>query len=120
MRGYRSAGVVAVWALAAAVLVVVAWLNYRYGEDSLTRIATGSMDVHADFETFWESAYALLSGEPVYDTGARLTNLTPPLWVLLTAPLALLGQLEAYRLFTLLMLGLFVGTLSWMAGESRI
>jgi hypothetical protein len=106
--------------LAAVVLVVVAWLNYRYSEDSLNRIATGSMNVHADFETFWESAYALLSGEPVYDTGARLENLNPPLWVLLTAPLALLTQLEAYRLFTLIMLAVSVGTLSWMAGESRL
>lgn len=109
-----------VWGLAAVVLGVVAWLNYRHGVDSLNRIATGSMDVHADFETFWRSAYALLSGEPVYDTGARLANLNPPLWVLLTVPLALLEPLDAYRLFTLLMLAVFVGTLSWMAGESRI
>jgi alpha-1,2-mannosyltransferase/arabinofuranan 3-O-arabinosyltransferase len=120
LTGYRRAGGFVVWALAAVVLVVVAWLNYRHGVDSLNRIATGSMDVHADFETFWSSAYALLSGESVYDTGARLANLNPPLWVLLTAPLALLEPLDAYRLFTLLMLAVFVGTLSWMAGESRL
>lgn len=120
MRGYRGVGSGLVWALAAAVLVAVVWLNYRYGVEALARIATGSMDIHADFETFWSSARALLSGEAVYDTGARLANLNPPLWVLLTVPLAYLGPLEAYRLFTLLMLALFVGTLSWMAGESRL
>lgn len=120
MRSFRSVGVGLVWALAAVVLVAVVVLNYRYGVEALARISTGSMNVHADFETFWRSARALLTGETVYDTGARLSNLNPPLWVLLTVPLAFLGSLEAYRLFTLLMLALSVGTLSWMAGESRL
>lgn len=116
----RRVGNVVVWALAVVVLAAVAVLNYRYGVEALGRIATGSMYVHADFETFWSSARALLSGEPIYDTGARLTNLNPPLWALLTVPLALLEPLDAYRLFTLLMLALSVGSLSWMAGESRL
>lgn len=120
MRSYRKVGAVLVWALAAAALVTALVLNYRYGVEALSRIATGSMDIHADFETFWSSAYALLAGDAVYDTGARLANLNPPLWVLLTVPLAFLGPLEAYRLFTLLMLALSVGMLSWMAGESRM
>ena len=109
-----------VWVLAAVVLVAVAVLNYRYGVEALTRISTDSMDVHSDFETFWSSSYALLAGDPVYDTGARLTNLNPPLWVLLTSPFAFMELLEGYRLFTLLMLAVSVGTLSWMAGASRI
>ena len=117
---YRRAGNVLVWVLAALVLVAVLGLNYRYGAEELVRIATDSMRIHADFKTFWDSAYALLSGEDVYDTGASLKNLNPPVWVLLTAPLGLLGALEAYRLFTILMLVLSVGTLSWMAGESRM
>lgn len=120
MRDLRSAGVALVWVLAAAVFVAVGWLNYLYGVEALARIATGSMDIHADFETFWSSARALIEGDPVYDTSARLANLNPPLWVLLTVPLAFLGPLEAYRMFTLLTLALSVGTLSWMAGESRL
>lgn len=109
-----------VWALAAAALAAAAVLNYLYGVQALERISTDSMNIHADFETFWESAYALSTGGELYDTGARLANLNPPLWVLLTAPLAFLGPLESYRLFTLLMLALSVGTLSWMAQESRM
>lgn len=120
MSSVRRAGNLAVWALAAVALTAAAVLNYMYGAEVLARISTSSMDIHADFETFWASSRALLSGGEIYDTGARLTNLNPPLWALLTAPLAFFAPLEAYYMFVLLMLALSVGTLSWMAAESRI
>ncbi|HSL01702.1 MAG TPA: glycosyltransferase family 87 protein [Rubrobacteraceae bacterium] len=103
-----------------AVLLLSLWLDVRFLGETLERISTGSMDVHADFDTFWRSAEALWEGVDVYDTGARLENLNPPFWVLLIAPLGLLEPLAAYRAFAVITLAVTVGYLAWMAGELRL
>ncbi len=102
------------------VLFVAAVLNYRYGLSTLARISTEYMDVHADFDTFWRSADAFLNGGDVYDAGARLINLNPPVWVLITSPLGTLPPLEAYRVFIGVMIAVMVGALTWMADEARL
>jgi len=101
-------------------LIVSFWLHLRFGDGTLERISSDSMDVHADFDTFWRSAEAVWTGESVYDTGARLLNLNPPFWSVLLSPLALLEPLTAYRVFVLLTLVMVVGYLAWTAGEVRL
>ena len=78
------------------------------------------MDVHADFDTFWRSADAFLNDGDVYEAGARLVNLNPPVWILLTSPLGTLTPLVAYRLFVGIMIAVTVGALTWMADEARL
>jgi alpha-1,2-mannosyltransferase/arabinofuranan 3-O-arabinosyltransferase len=51
------------------VLALSLWMDVRVGGGTLERISTQSMDIHADFDSFWRSARALLAGEDVYDTG---------------------------------------------------
>lgn len=105
----------AVWVLALAL-----WLDVRFMGEILGRISTGTMAVHADFDTFWRSARAFWEGREVYATGAELENLNPPLWVLLISPLGLLEPLVAYRLFVLIALFVTVGYLAWVAEELRL
>ncbi len=57
-----------VWVAFVALLLALG-INLRFGEGTLQRISTDSMDVHADFDTFWRSAEALWEGGDVYDTG---------------------------------------------------
>jgi alpha-1,2-mannosyltransferase len=102
------------------VLVLALWLDVRFMSGTLERISTDAMYVHVDFQTFWHSAVALLEGRDVYDTGARLENLNPPLWILLISPFGLLEPLLAYRVFALITLGITVGYLIWMADEVRL
>src|SRR3712207_4140858 len=78
------------------------------------------MNIHGDFDTFWRSAVAFWEGGDVYDTGARLTNLNPPLWILLISPLGLLEPLVAYRIFAVVTLTVTIGYLAWMADELRL
>jgi alpha-1,2-mannosyltransferase len=111
--------VILVW-VAFLVLLLALGINVRFGEGTLERISTGSMDVHADFDTFWRSAEALWEGRGVYDTGARLVNLNPPFWTVLISPLGLLEPLTAYRAFVLITLAVCVGYLAWMADELRL
>lgn len=106
--------------LSAGVFVLGAYLNVRFGEATLARIATSDMDVHGDFDTFWRSVDALWDGDNLYETGARLPNLNPPVWSVLLAPFGLVGMLEAYRLFVMLTLAAFVGALAWASGELRL
>jgi alpha-1,2-mannosyltransferase len=106
--------------VAFAVLLVALGINVRFGGETLERISTGSMDVHADFDTFWRSAEALWEGRDVYDTEARLVNLNPPFWTVLISPLGLLEPLTAYRTFVLVTLAVVVGYLAWMADELRL
>ena len=117
--GFGVWDVVLVWVAFVALLAAL-WIDVRFGDDTLERISTDSMDVHADFDTFWRSAEALWEGGDVYDTGARLPNLNPPLWTVLIAPLGLLEPLTAYRTFVLLTLAVCVGYLAWMADELRL
>ncbi len=121
----RKAGGAGVWDaalvwVAFATLLVALGLDLRFGEGTLERISTSSMDVHADFDTFWRSAAALWEGRDVYDTGARLVNLNPPFWIVLISPLGLLEPLTAYRTFVLITLSVCVGYLAWMADELRL
>jgi hypothetical protein len=101
-------------------LVLALWLDVRFMGVALERISTDSMAIHVDFDTFWRSAAALWEGRDVYDTGARLTNLNPPLWILLVSPLGLLEPLAAYRVFVLITLVITVSYLAWMADELRL
>jgi alpha-1,2-mannosyltransferase len=105
----------AVWVLALAL-----WLDVRFMGGILGRVSTDTMAVHGDFDTFWRSARAFLEGRDVYDTGARLENLNPPLWVLLISPLGLLEPLVAYRFFVLVTLSVTVAYLAWVADELRL
>jgi alpha-1,2-mannosyltransferase len=102
------------------VLVLALWLDVRFMGEALERISTGSMNIHADFDTFWRSAAAFWEGRDVYDTGARLTNLNPPFWIVLISPFGLLEPLVAYRVFVLTTLVMTVGYLAWMADELRL
>jgi alpha-1,2-mannosyltransferase len=123
--GLRKAGGIGVWDVvlvwvAFFVLLVALGIDVRFGEETLERISTDSMGVHADFDTFWRSADALWEGRDVYDTGARLVNLNPPFWTVLISPFGLLEPLTAYRVFVLLTLSVCVGYLAWMADELRL
>lgn len=95
-------------------------MSVVYIDITLDRLASKSMDVHADFDTFWRSAEALWQGDELYDTGARLSNLNPPLWTLIISPLGLLEPLQAYRIFTSATVVVMVGYLAWMARELRL
>ena len=74
-KGGRSAGWDAVmftagfWVLAASL-----WMQIGYMGAALGRIATGSMEVHVDFDSFWRSARAMLEGQDIYDTGVELES----------------------------------------------
>lgn len=111
-------GVLVLAALGVMILAVV--LQVRFGDGTLQRISTDVMDIHADFDSFRRSAVAMLSGGDIYDTGARLVNLNPPIWTVLMAPFALLEPLNSYRLFVLVMLLVTIGYLAWIADELRL
>ena len=106
--------------IAFTVLVLALWLDVRFMASILERISTTSMNIHGDFDTFWRSAWAFWEGRDIYDTGARLENLNPPLWILLISPFGLLEPLVAYRVFVLMTLVMTVGYLAWMADEVRL
>lgn len=121
-RGYvvsRFWGVVLV-VVAALVLLLAFGMQVRFLELMLGRISTETVDVHADFDTFWNSARAFREGGDLYHAGARLLNLNPPLWTLIVYPLSFLDTLEAYRVFIGLTVAVMVAYLSWMASELRL
>ena len=107
------------YAAAGTVLALSVVVNYFYLDMTLERIYTPLMPIHADFDTFWRSARAFLDGGDVYRTGSEFVNLNPPVWVLLTAPFALLEPLAGYRLFAALTAVLAAASLLWMARELR-
>ncbi|QIN83991.1 DUF2029 domain-containing protein [Rubrobacter tropicus] len=106
---------VAFWVFAGAL-----WMDVWFLGGVLDRISTESMNVHVDFDSFWRSARALLGGGDIYDAGARLVNLNPPVWTVLISPLGLLEALDAYRLFVLLSVLGVIGYLAWTAEELRL
>ncbi len=106
--------------VAFTVLVLALWLDVRFMGGILERISTASMNIHGDFDTFWRSARAFWEGRDVYDTGARLENLNPPLWILLLSPFGLLEPLVAYQVFVLMTLIMTVGYLALVADELRL
>ncbi len=120
MRWLRIGWATLLLLVALGVLVVSVVMHVRFGDGTLERISTDSMDVHADFGSFWLSAKAALEGRDVYDTGARLVNLNPPFWTLVMLPLGFMEPLNAYRLFVLIMLFTTLGSVAWMAGELRL
>jgi alpha-1,2-mannosyltransferase len=103
------------WVLAASL-----WMQVGFLGATLERIATGSMEVHVDFDSFWRSARAMLEGENIYDTGVELVNLNPPAWTVLISPLGFLEPLTAYRVFVLVSLVVAVGYLAWTVEELRL
>lgn len=111
------------WGFAAVVIVVCAgalalWI--WYASHNFARISTASVDIHADFDTFYRSAWAVWHGDgSVYETGARLVNLNPPFWTVLFAPLGLMEALPAYRVFAGTMVALVVGYVIWTTAELR-
>jgi alpha-1,2-mannosyltransferase len=103
------------WVLAGSL-----WLQVGYMGAALGRISTESMAVHADFDSFWRSARAMLQGQDIYDTGVELVNLNPPVWTVLISSLGLLGPLTAYRVFVLFSLAVTIGYLVWTVEELRL
>ncbi|MDQ3430185.1 MAG: DUF2029 domain-containing protein [Actinomycetota bacterium] len=102
------------------VFVAAVWMDVRYLGGALGRISTSSMRVHVDFDSFWLSARAFLGGGDIYDAGARLVNLNPPVWTVLISPLGLLEAIDAYRLFVVVSILLVLGYLAWTAEELRL
>jgi alpha-1,2-mannosyltransferase len=103
------------WVLAASL-----WLQVGFMGAALGRIATESMQVHLDFDSFWRSARAMLEGQNIYDTGVETLNLNPPLWTVLISPLGLLEPITAYRVFVLISVVVTVGYLAWTVEELRL
>ncbi len=106
--------------VAVGVVLVSLGMNVSFGAGTLERISTDSMDVHADFDTFWRSADAMWNGRNIYDAGARLENLNPPLWTVILGPFGLMEPLTAYRTFVMVSALMTIGYLAWMAGEVRL
>ena len=110
----------ALFLVALGVMVLAVVLQMRLGVGTLERISTEVMDIHADFDSFRQSAVAMRSGGDIYDSGARLVNLNPPIWTVLMFPFTLIEELNAYRMFVLVMMITTIGYLAWMADELRL
>lgn len=102
------------YTLGGAVLALTVGIYGEFLGSMLERLSSDSMDVHSDFDTFWRSADAYRYGRDLYDTGARLDNLNPPLWTVIISPLAFLDTLVAYRVFVQVTVAIVVGYLIWM------
>ena len=103
------------YTLAFWVFLGAIWMNVWFLGGVLERISTGAMNIHVDFDSFWRSARALLGGGDIYDAGARLVNLNPPVWTVIISPFALLDAIDAYRLFVVISVLVVIGYLAWMA-----
>lgn len=125
-RGSALAARVNAGRVLAAVLVLVALgtavtLTIRYQPILLGMVPSPDMrELHPDFDTFWHSAVAMLHGDDIYRTPAKLTNLNPPVLSVLLAPFALLEALPAYRLWVALTALMIVGAVWAVARELRI
>lgn len=107
-------------ALVAASVVATVWLSLTH---PLLIAVVPLPDVphnHVDFDTFWNSAVALLHGRDIYATPAKLTNLNPPLLTVLLAPFALLDALTGYRIWIGLVLVSVTGSMVAVARELRL
>lgn len=120
MRGGARVWDAVLYTVAFWVFVAAVWMDVRYLGGALGRISTSSMRVHVDFDSFWLSARAFLGGGDIYDAGARLVNLNPPVWTVLISPLGLLEAIDAYRLFVVVSILLVLGYLAWTAEELRL
>lgn len=107
--------------LVLASLVVTVVLHVRHPDALVTMLpGTDMRDLHVDFDTFWHSAVALVGGDDIYDTPAKLTNLNPPLLTVLLVPFAWLDALSAYRVFVVLTLLLVAASVLAVARELRL
>ncbi|MDT7698785.1 MAG: hypothetical protein QOJ30_1110 [Pseudonocardiales bacterium] len=103
------------------VLVLTAVLHRTHPNALVTLLPSTDMtELHVDFDTFWQSSVALLNGQDIYDTPAKLTNLNPPLLSVLLAPFAALDPLTAYRVFATLTLLLILAAVLVVVRELRL
>lgn len=117
--GHRKVSRVLLGVVVFGVFALSFGMSVAFMDVTLGRMVADSMRIHADFDTFWRSAEALWATDDLYDTGARLSNLNPPLWTLIISPLGLLEPLTAYRIFASLSAVVMVGYLAWMARETK-
>lgn len=103
------------YVLGCGVLVLSVGIYGEFLGGMLGRISSDEMRIHADFDTFWRSADAYRYGLDLYDTGARLTNLNPPLWTIIISPVAFLEPIVAYRIFVQIVVVTLVGYVVWMS-----
>lgn len=106
--------------LVTASVVATVWLSLTH---PLLAAVIPLPDVpqnHVDFDTFWNSAVALLHGRDIYATPAKLTNLNPPLLTVLLAPFGLLDALTGYHIWVVLVLVLVFGSMGAVARELRL
>ncbi|WP_132120837.1 glycosyltransferase family 87 protein [Actinocrispum wychmicini] len=108
---------VLLWVGAATAAMVTIWFLVAYGSANVARIVSTDVLWHADLDTFHRSAVALLHGGSIYDTGAKLVNLNPPVWTVLFAPLGLLKPLAAYWVFSAVTAVLVLGSALLVARE---
>ena len=107
--------------LAVAALVLSVVLHATHPTALVTLLPSTDMrELHVDFDTFWHSAVALVHGDDIYATGAKLRNLNPPVLSVVLAPLAGLDPLVAYRIFALLTLLLVLGAVLVVCRELRL
>ncbi|GAA1861880.1 hypothetical protein GCM10009836_47680 [Pseudonocardia ailaonensis] len=115
------AGRIAAAGVAAVALALTVVLHATHPNALVTLLPAPDMrDLHVDFDTFWHSAVALVHGTDIYDTGAKLRNLNPPVLSLLLAPLAGFASLTAYRIFAVLTLLLVLGAVLAVCRELRL
>lgn len=112
---WAAAGVVVV-----ACVVAMVWLDVLFPPLPVMIPTNDMYEVHVDFDTFWQSAVALVHGGDIYVTPAKLTNLNPPLLAVLLAPFAWLDALTAYRIWVMLCLLMVFGSLLAVARELRL
>ncbi|MEV1294738.1 glycosyltransferase family 87 protein [Pseudonocardia sp. NPDC049635] len=109
-----------------AAALVTAALLFALGQPPLLRWLPHPdvAGMHVDFDTFWHSARALVEHGPgsstIYDTGARLHNLNPPLLAVLLAPLGVLDALTGYRILTVCSVLLVLGSVAATCRELRL
>jgi hypothetical protein len=103
-----------------ASVVAMVWLDVLYPPLPVMIPTSDMYEVHVDFDTFWQSAVALIHGGDIYVTPAKLTNLNPPLLTVLLAPFAWLDPLTAYRIWVALCLLMVFGSLLAVARELRL
>lgn len=120
VRRSRVLGITARLVAAAAVGLAVALL--AVGNTPLLFLvpSTDLPRMHVDFETFRASAVALLHGRDIYDAGAVLHNLNPPVLSALFAPLGLLDPVLGYRILVGITVMVAVGSVLTAARELGI
>jgi arabinofuranan 3-O-arabinosyltransferase len=107
-------------AVTVMVVAVAAWLFVRYREVLVGEVLNSDPQGHVDFETFYRSSVALLQQRDSYHTGSRLYNLNPPLLAMLLIPFALIPQVSAYWVFTVVSALAMTSAVLLVARELRL